>query len=135
MDQISLDATCPLVSTPEPYHGESYMGFMLRTAEDNGYASVHAMMRYAGLTENEMRAARPPIAKLSSLFGREVSEFESIDTDAGVKSGRHMTLMKHHLPSIYLRSKHARICPDCVVEYGHVSAFWELKHAVACPAH
>ncbi|BCM26198.1 TniQ family protein [Methyloradius palustris] len=135
MDQISLDAICPLVSTPESYHGESYMGFMLRTAEDNGYASVHAMMRYAGLTENEMRAARPPIAKLSSLFGREVSEFESMDTDAGVKSGRHMTLMKHHLPSIYLRSKHARICPDCVAEHGHVSAFWELKHAVACTAH
>lgn len=123
-----------LVITPKPQYGESYMGFVLRTAEANGYPSINPMLRHAGLTENEMRSARPPIGKLAPLFGKTPEDFAVLgETDTA--SGRNIPLMDHALSALYLRSKHARVCPDCVRECGHVQAFWELRYAVACPKH
>lgn len=110
------------------------MGFVLRTAEANGYPSINPILRHAGLTENEMRSARPPIGKLAPIFGKTPEDFAVLgETDTA--SGRNIPLMDHALSALYLRSKHARVCPDCVRECGHVQAFWELRHAVACPRH
>jgi len=135
-DVFESASTAALIVRPLPIPGESTMGFLLRTAEANGYSSINALFRLAGLSEKEARLARPPLAKLAPLFERDVGDFDMLDSDQGVQcSGRKQTLMQHALPSIYLRSKHARVCPDCVNELHHVQAFWELKYAVACPTH
>lgn len=133
MDMFDLEPQQLLV-TPVPHPGESYMGFLLRTSEANGYSSVNTILRHAGLSENEMRSARPPLAKLAPLYGRKVEDFAALG-DTVTANGRYLPVMGHVLPAIYLRSKHARLCPDCVVEDGHVSAFWELRHATACHRH
>lgn len=122
-----------LVVTPTPKLGESYMSFILRTAEMNGY-TVNIMLRHGGLSENEIRSARPPIARIAHLYGRDVGDFAVLG-DVTTETGRYLPLMGHDLPAIYLRSKHARVCPQCVQEMGMVEAFWELRHAVACPTH
>lgn len=123
-----------LVVTPKPQHGESYMGFVLRTAEANGYPSINTILRHAGMTENEMRSARPPLEKLAPLYGRTVEDFAALG-ETRTTTGRLLPLMNQSLPAIYLRSKHARVCPECVQDRGHVQAFWEMRHAVACPTH
>lgn len=123
-----------LTVTPKPVHGESLMGFLLRTAIENGYQSINLLFSLAGMTENEARSARPSLKKLAPLYNRNVEDFGALGSQAE-SSGRYLALMNHSLPSMYLRSKHARICPDCVSEQGHVHAFWELRHAVACPVH
>jgi hypothetical protein len=123
-----------LVVTPKPQHGESYMGFVLRTAEANGYPSINTVLRHAGMTENEMRSARPPLEKLAPLYGRTVEDFAVLG-ETRTANGRFLPLMNQPLPAIYLRSKHARVCPECVRDHGHIQAFWEMRHAVACPAH
>lgn len=133
MDLFDLEPQQLLV-TPIPQNGESYMGFLLRTSEANGYSSINAMMRLAGVSENEMRSARPPLAKLAPLYGRKVEDFSALG-DTTTATGRYLPVMGHCLPAIYLRSKHARLCPECVEEDGHVSAFWELRHATACHRH
>lgn len=123
-----------LVVTPKPQHGESYMGFVLRTSEANGYPSINTILRHAGMTDNEMRSARPPLEKLAPLYGRTVEDF-SVLGETRTTSGRLLSLMNQSLPAIYLRSKHARVCPECVRDRGHVQAFWEMRHVVACPTH
>lgn len=123
-----------LVVTPKPQHGESYMGFVLRTSEANGYPSINTILRHAGMTDNEMRSARPPLEKLAPLYGRTVEDF-SVLGETKTTNGRLLPLMNQSLHAIYLRSKHARVCPECVRDRGHVQAFWEMRHAVACPAH
>jgi hypothetical protein len=133
MDMFDIEPQQLLV-TPVPHHGESYMGFLLRTSEANGYSSVNTILRHAGLSENEMRSARPPLAKLAPLYGRKVEDFAALG-DTVTTNGRYLPVMGHLLPAIYLRSKHARLCPDCVEEDGHISAFWELRHATACHRH
>jgi TniQ protein len=135
MEQLFLfDEINPLVITPRPYQGESPLGFLLRTSEANGYPSINTLYRLAGLTENEARSARPPMAKLAPIFNRTASDFE-MPEEVVKTSKRYLNVAGHSLPAIYLRSKHARVCPDCVRELEHVQAFWELKHAVVCPVH
>jgi hypothetical protein len=133
MDMFDLEPQQLLV-TPVPHPGESYMGFLLRTSEANGYSSVNTILRHAGLSENEMRSARPSLSKLALLYGRKVEDFKALG-DTVTANGRYLPVMGHLLPAIYLRSKHARLCPDCVEEDGHISAFWELRHATTCYRH
>lgn len=123
-----------LVVTPKPQHGESYMGFVLRASEANGYPSINTILRHAGMTDNEMRSARPPLEKLAPLFGRTVEDF-SVLGETRTTNGRLLPLMNQLLPAIYLRSKRARVCPECIRDHGHARAFWEMRHAVACPTH
>jgi hypothetical protein len=123
-----------LVVTPKPQHGESYMGFVLRTSEANGYPSINTILRHAGMSENEMRSARPPLEKLAPLYGRTVEDFALLG-ETRTTNGRFLPLMSQSLPAIYLRSKRARVCPECIRDHGHARAFWEMRHAIACPTH
>jgi DNA-binding transcriptional MerR regulator len=43
--------------------------------------------------------------------------------------------MRHTLPTLYLRRKHARVCPECKRDRECQEAFWELRHAVGCHRH
>ena len=58
----------PLVITPSPFRGESLPGFILRTAERNGYESPMKLLHYAGMDDNEARSARPSLEKLAPLY-------------------------------------------------------------------
>lgn len=132
----NLGVVQPLVITPSPYKGESLPGFILRTAELNGYDSPNQMLNYAGLDENEMRSARPSLEKLAPLFGKTIDEFLTFKLDRLSKSkGRYVEVMGHDIFSIFTSCKHSRLCLECIRECGYVEGFFELKYAVACPKH
>lgn len=127
----------PLVVTPTPYSGESTLGFILRTAAMNGYRSPNKMLRYAGMSENEIRSARPPLAKLARLYGRSADSLKSEGLDGAESgyNGRQIPLAGYAVHSMFTRCKHAGLCIECVREYGYIEAYQELKYAVACPRH
>lgn len=132
----NLGVVQPLVITPSPYKGESLPGFILRTAELNGYDSPNQMLNYAGLDENEMRSARPSLEKLAPLFGKTIDEFLAFKLDRLSKSkGRYVEVMGHDIFSIFTSCKSSRLCLECIRESGYVEGFFELKYAVACPKH
>lgn len=127
----------PLVVTPRPYAGESLKGFILRTSALNGYDSPSVMLGAAGMLHGEMHAMIPPIEKLAPLYARTPQEFAEMGyrrpwNDRFTKSA---PILHHHLPTAYTETKHARVCPECVLERGFVEAFWDLRHAIACPVH
>lgn len=78
----------PLVVTPAPMPTESMMGFILRTSEVNGYDSPNFILRHAGMTENEIRSARPPIYKLAQLYARHPNDSCYMGTQF-TDTGRH----------------------------------------------
>lgn len=127
----------PLVMTPTPQHGESVLWFILRTSAQNGYRSPNKMLRYAGMTENEIRSARPPLAKLARLYGRTEEALKSAGLDGTNTSdkGRQIPLLGHAVHAMFTRCKHAGLCMECVREHGYIEAYQELKYAVACPRH
>jgi hypothetical protein len=128
-----FDNVQPLVVTPKPMPFESYKGYILRVAEANGYRSIHGMLRHAGMTENDIRSATPSPDKLKPLLGSDLLEFYFLPEQA--KRSRYQVLSGHRLSTLYLRSKHARVCPSCIAENGYISSFTEFKYAVVCPTH
>lgn len=128
-----FDNVQPLVVTPQPMSFESYKGYILRVSEANGYRSIHGMLRHAGMTENEIRSATPDPEKLKRLVGSDLPEFDFLFEK--IKHSRYQVLSGHRIPSLYLRSKHTRVCPCCIADKGYISSFTELKYAVVCPEH
>ncbi|MDP2071953.1 MAG: TniQ family protein [Methylotenera sp.] len=131
------DSIQPLVITPSPVKGESLPGFILRTAELNGYDSPMKLLHYAGMDDNEARSARPPLDKLAGLYGKTAAELKAAGLDSAdtQHTGRHLQVMGHSIPSMFTRSKHAGVCLECVEAHGYIDGFHELKYAVACPMH
>jgi hypothetical protein len=134
--EYQAKAVQPLVITPSPFTGESLPGFILRTAERNGYSPMK-LLHYAGMDDNEARSARPSLEKLAPLFGKSATELKAagLDSQEAKHTGRHLQIMGHSIPSMFTRSKHASACLECVREYGYIDGFHELKYAVACPEH
>ena len=126
----------PLVITPSPYVGESLPGFILRTAELNGYESPMKLLHYAGMDDNEARSARPSLEKLAPLFGQTADALKAtgLDTMSEFK-GRYVQIMGHSIPSMFTSCKHASVCLACVVENGFIDGFHELKYALVCHKH
>lgn len=127
----------PLVITPSPREGEALSGFILRTAEMNGYNSPIQLLHYAGMDDNEARSARPPLAKLVRLYGKTAAEpsMAGLDSHEPNHTGRYLQVMGQAIPSMFTRSKQAGFCLSCVQEKGFIDGFHELKYAVACPQH
>lgn len=131
-----MNAIQPLVITPSPVEGESLPGFILRTAEINGYESPMKLLHYAGMDDNEARSARPPLDKLAPVFGKTAQELKAFRLDSISQSkGRHLQVMGHTIPSMFTKSKHAGVCLECVKENGYIDGYHELKYAMACPKH
>lgn len=127
----------PLVITPVPLEHESLKGFVLRTSEMNGYTSPNDMLRYVGMTDNEARSIRLPLDKLALLYGRPATELASLAyvNDSSTSYGKEFVLCGHPLSVLDLNVKVAKLCPACVRECGFIDAFWDLRHALACPKH
>lgn len=136
-NESQLETFMPLVVTPIPEKGESVLGFILRTAAANGYRNANKILRYAGMTDNEARSARPPLVKLARLYGQpaDVLRSHGLDDTPEKYSGRHVPLLGHQIHSIFTRCKQTGICVECIREHGYIEAYQELKYAVACPRH
>jgi hypothetical protein len=95
------------------------------------------MLASAGMTSGEMCASIPPLEKLYPLYARDAKEFESMGYQRKWEDRRtkNVKLLQHKIPSIYMATKRSKICPECIVEIGHVEAYWDLKYAIACPIH
>ena len=127
----------PLAITPSPAKGEALPSFILRASTVNGYANPSKLLRYADMTDNEARSARPPLIKLAPLFGKTTEELIAAGLDYIDDStpAKHLTVSGHHIPFMYTRSKNAGFCLQCVQENGFIESFHELKYALACPRH
>lgn len=135
--QSNKDSIQPLVITPSPSAGESLPGFILKTAELNGYDSPMKLLHYAGMNDNEARSARPPLDKLAALFGKTAGQLKEAGLDCANdgQSRRHLQLQGQMIPFMFTRTKHAGVCLECVKEHGFIEAFHEIKYALACPKH
>lgn len=129
-----------LVCTPHPEATESAFGYVLRLAEANGYPSPRIVLDYAEFERQGTPSSALPLTKLGSVTGLPESELETIAHTARDGEGRARVKilghdLGHHHSGHPLNLRHPVICPACVVEQGHIDAFWDLEQAVACPIH
>lgn len=127
----------PLLITPLPKAKESLMGLILRTSEENGYTSPTQILRYAGLSENEIRSVNPPLNKIAQLYARKPKDFSDfgIHEQGQKKRIKKWRILNHIISGFFVNVKSTRLCPECVQESGFVDAFGELKFALVCSKH
>ena len=127
----------PLPVTPQINATESLMSLILRTSAVNGYTSPSFMLRHAGMTENEIRSARPPIDKLAALYARNSDYFclFSCGSDLTNRKNKQWSVLGQSIPAMYVNVKSAKICPECTKKDNKIDGFWDLKYAIACPEH
>lgn len=130
----------PLIVTPSPNPNESLLGYALRVSEKNGYETPWHILNYAGIDQSAMKTAGFPHHKLAMLVGKPATALESISYSGLASDGvREFKLLGHGLGKSVkynpLSLKHPRLCPQCVIQDGHINAFWDLTIAVACPRH
>lgn len=128
-----------LVRTPAPKSTESFLGYLLRVSEANGYDTPKYVLEHAGLTDNERRNVRFPLGKFTQILGCDMADLESISYTGADADGQRAQLLGHSLGrslrSGPLRLKSPAFCPHCVCDNGYIDAFWDLNQVVACPIH
>lgn len=127
----------PLVGTPAPIPGESLLAYLLRLADTNGHGSPGAFLRYAKVSEADLRTIRIPLEAVAAVVGcpPETIEHMHYVTKAEGRRGNHLRINGHPISTLYTRLRSTPICVDCVLEDGFVGAYWHARHAVACPRH
>ena len=129
-----------LVVTPSHKANESLWGYALRISEENGYETPWHMLNYVGIDQRAMKTAGFPHQKLAILVGKPAIALEPISYSGQVANGvREFKILGHGLGKSVkynpLRLKHPSLCLQCIVQDGHINAFWDLTIAVACPQH
>lgn len=128
-----------LVRTPSPHPTESLLGYALRVSEENGYDTPWHIFSLSGMVPGQMLTAGFPVEKLADVLGVGAETLTHIAYQALAGTERHFKILGHHLGQGLngspFRLSHPAFCPQCVVEQGHIDAFWDLSAAVACPRH
>jgi hypothetical protein len=124
-----------LVRHPPPYPTESLVGYVLRLAEENGYASPWSVYSVADLKQSEIRTSGFKLEKLAAIINRPTSELESIGFSAPPKQPRWARLLGHSLVPTDLNIVNPGLCHRCVAEKGFIEAHWHLTLMIGCPVH
>lgn len=128
-----------LVRTPKPADTESFLGYVLRVSEANGYDTPWHILRLAGISQDEMTRANFPVNKLAKILGVSADALDHIAYAYQGQLAEEYKLLGHPLGSSInqpiLRLSSPALCPECVSADGHIDAFFDLKLAVACPVH
>ena len=124
-----------LVRHPAPFPTESLVGYVLRLAEENGYASPWSVYSLAGLKQSEIRTSSFKLEKLAAIINRPAYELESIGYSAPLTQPRWAHLLGHSLVPTDLNIVNPQLCPRCVADMGFIEAHWHLTLMVGCPVH
>lgn len=128
-----------LVRTPKPADTESFLGYVLRVSEANGYDTPWHILKLAGVSQDEMTKAKFPVNKIARILGVSTEVFDHIAYTYQGHLAKEYKLLGHPLGSSInqpiLRLSSPALCPECVSADGYIDAFFDLKLAVACPVH
>ncbi len=132
---MSAAASAPrlLVRTPPQHALESPAGYVLRVSEANGYATPRNVFDLAVIPRDEMFTLRLNMRKLSAVLACRPQDLHGYATDG--PTGLAIALCGHDLSDRQLAPADAGFCPECVVEYGFIPAWTNLRFVDGCPFH
>jgi hypothetical protein len=128
-------STSLLVRHSPPNPTESLVGYVLRLAEENGYASPWSVYSLAGLKQNEIRTTGFKLEKLAAIINRPAPELGGIGFSPPKNQPRWARLLGHSLVPTDLNIVNPGLCPRCIADIGFIEAHWHLTLMVGCPVH
>jgi hypothetical protein len=124
-----------LVRHPAPFSTESFLGYILRLSQLNGYVSPWTLFALAGMKQNEIRTTGIRCDRLAVIANRNVSELDAIAYSAPNGHPRWCRILGHPVVLGDVDLHAPKFCPRCVEEKGFIEAHWDLTLMVACPVH
>jgi TniQ len=131
-----LAAPKPLPFRRRPQQGESFMGYVARLAEINGYDGALALLRLMGLNSPADALRSGGLARMSAMTETSAEELDRLRHPPIGKGrrGRHRFLAQT-VRYVQIRKGPPRACSGCLAENGWMAAVWGLQMVDACPIH
>jgi len=126
--EIKRLQACP---DPEPF--ESLMGYLLRLTMLNGYDHVAQLFQIAGYVGRAYDFQRLNLEGLSALVNQPENTLRDLTYQC--VGNRKRLFLGNAVPSMFLQSRHTRICPTCIHEDGFFPAYWDLRLLTCCEEH
>ena len=123
-----------LLCHPQSFPTESYLGYILRLSEKNGYSSPRGLYHLAGVRVTRRKSGLNTAA-LARITRGSVTDLEAISYQPSRANSSRIHLLGHEIDVRRVPFNTARLCPQCVAEKGFIEAHWDLKLMTGCPDH
>lgn len=134
-----------LLFIAEPFHDESFIGYIMRLCEMNGIPEIRWILRLAGLkkiydyTYKFSSDFRVDTKILSSISNTDEAKIKSLLYRHEFGRTRHITgnilVFGALVPHRFVRRENPKICPACLREKNYLRKVWEISLITACPIH
>jgi|GEM_PF-3321736 len=119
-----------LLRHPRPLQHESFLGYLLRLSNKNGYERINPLLQFG---EYKGRAAE---SLLIRLFNQQLS-FKFIDNLTGFYEGTLASFFEQYGKEDrrFFCVHRPRVCPVCISENSTTHTFVDISAQVVCPRH
>lgn len=124
-----------LVCHPAPFSTESFLGYILRLSQLNGYESPWSLFSLAGMRQHEIRTTGIRCDRLAAIANRNISELNAIAYSGPQGNPRRCRILDHPIVLADLSLHSPKLCSQCVSQRGFIEAHWDLTLMTACPIH
>lgn len=133
-----------LLRTGQPEPDESFVGYLLRLTEMNGYQTLSWILQITGIRsylQSKLSFAfddsldLTPLAHLSGIDKTSLASllYHSVN-DPRRKMGEY-SVFGSAVAQYMIRLQYPKVCPTCLSEAGYARKIWELAPVTACPTH
>jgi TniQ protein len=128
-----------LVLRARPKDDESYLGFLLRLTDINGYPAISWILKVAKIPSNLRLGAY--IARAEVDFPRVAKLNDSDVSDLGELAYLPVTykydgpVLGSSSPPHVLRLRRPKVCPQCLRDSNYLRKQWDYSAVTSCPTH
>src|SRR6266550_2072973 len=136
-----------LLARPKPEKGESFIGYLVRLTELNGYDTPSWILSLSEIDYMELQwtfsfvfGKTNGLDKLAHLTNNTFDELNALVYSPAIFSQGNNAQHEFNFYGAYLnrsiiRPHHPKICPRCLAEFGYALQIWDCSVVTACPIH
>jgi TniQ len=136
-----------LLMRPKPEKGESFIGYLVRLTELNGYDTPSWILSLAGIDYMELQwnfsfvfGKSKRLEKLAQITNNTPDDLNSLVYFPANSSQANINEHEYDFYGVSLnrsiiRPHQPKICPRCLAEFGYCLRIWDCALVTACPTH
>jgi TniQ len=136
-----------LLVTPKPEKGESFIGYLVRLTELNGYDTPSWILSLADIDYMELQwtfsfafGKTKGLKKLADLSNNTLEYLNTLvyfpaNFPQGNTTEHDFDFYGATLNRSIIRPHHPKICPKCLADFGYCLRLWDCSLVTACPIH
>lgn len=126
-----------LIHRVVPFADEDIVGFLIRVARRNHLDGPGAILSYV-LGDRHTLIATKDLPRLAEYCRNHIEEFLQMSgTETRLSDGSRAWRVAGELISkqVFIRTRHVKVCPVCLVENAYVRGLWSLSLYTCCAWH